>query len=74
MRTYHGRRRRLPRVPPISRDREACRTRRLLSWGGASHSWQRREIRVGCTVLGQLGCRGVWADMVGLEVGSGSGL
>jgi hypothetical protein len=29
-RAYHGRLRRLPRVPPISRDREACRTRRQL--------------------------------------------
>jgi hypothetical protein len=28
--SYHGRPHRLPRVPPISRDREACRTRRRL--------------------------------------------
>ena len=49
---YHGRPRRLPRVPPISRDREACHIRRRLPWGVATHWLRRREIRVGCSVLG----------------------
>ena len=73
VRAYRGCPRRLPRGPPIYRDRGACRTRRRLPWGAVPHSWRRRETRVACSVLGWLGCRGVLVDMVGLVGGSGSG-
>jgi hypothetical protein len=49
---YRGHPRRLPRAPPISRGREACRTQRLLPWGAMPRSWRHRETRVGCSVLG----------------------
>ncbi len=70
---HHCRPRRLPRAPPIFRDRVACRTRRRRPWAVGPHSWRRRETRVACSVLGWWGCPGVWVDMVAQVVGSGSG-
>ena len=70
---HHCHPRRPPIAPPIFRGRAACRIRRRRPWGATPHLWRRLETRVACSVLGWLGCRGVWVDMAERVMGSGSG-